>query len=109
MHNVEVPRSSLGDAIEFTVANSQSLAKLRSLLASNKLPFSDIDRHIDHFVIATCGNEIVGLAGIEVHGRDGLLRSVCVDANCRNKRLGSELCDLVEAHARNVGVTQLYL
>jgi amino-acid N-acetyltransferase len=82
---------------------------MQALLAANALPFEDIAAHLEHFVVACAVDGLIGVAGLEVHGRAGLLRSVCVKASARGQGLGQRLCDEVEARAAAAGLGELYL
>jgi phosphoglycolate phosphatase/AHBA synthesis associated protein len=52
---------------------------------------------------------VVGVAGLEVHGRDGLLRSVAVSPSLRRLGLGSALVDERLAEARKLGLEHVSL
>ena len=49
------------------------------------------------------------MAGLEVHGGAGLLRSVCVRSAARGQGLGPRLCDAIEDRAAAAGLGELYL
>jgi amino-acid N-acetyltransferase len=51
----------------------------------------------------------VGLVGLELHGRDALLRSLVVDPNSRTNGIGSQLVEHAENYARARGVDSIYL
>jgi len=52
---------------------------------------------------------VVGAVGLEIHGEDGLLRSLVVDPEVRGGGLGLRLVDALEAAAADRGLTNLYL
>lgn len=86
------------------------LTDLTDLLQSAKLPHADLTAaHLDHFVLRREGNVLVGAVGLEVVGRDALLRSLVVHPEHQNRGLGQELVRAVEAHGRSAGVTTIYL
>lgn len=59
-----------------------------SFIASCELPTDGIDEQFGNaYVIAEAGSGLVGLAGVEVYGRYGLLRSVAVLPALRNAGL----------------------
>jgi len=93
----------------YGMSGKQALETIRALLAENALPATDIDGHIEHFVTAHDGDRLVGVIGIEVHGDDGLLRSLCVNPRYRKRGIAKRLCELAESHARNVGLLSLFL
>lgn len=61
------------------------------------------------YVAAEDEGEIVGLAGIEVHGVHGLLRSVAVAPSRRAAGLGAELVHNRIQWAREQGIESIYL
>jgi amino-acid N-acetyltransferase len=90
-------------------ATPADLDSVQALLAANALPFEDIAGHLEHFVVARGADGLVGVAGLEVHGTAGLLRSVCVSPSVRGLGLGQRLCDEIEERAAAVGLGELYL
>lgn len=97
------------ESITFSVACRNDLPKVRALLLEDGLPDEDIDEHIDHFMLAWDNGKLVGTVGMELPGSDGLLRSLCVHSNYRNRGIASGLCSRIEAYSRNAGVRRLYL
>jgi amino-acid N-acetyltransferase len=86
------------------------LTALKALLDSNALPSSDLtEQHLEHFIILAQSSRVVGAVGLEVHGESALLRSLAVDTMNRGEGLGARLLELIEAHAQECGVRQLYL
>ena len=61
------------------------------------------------FVVAQAGDDIVGVAGLEVCCDNALLRSVAVAPDWRSRGLGRQLVTRVIAEAEARGVRALYL
>ena len=83
------------------------------LLSAADLPVEDLTAAmLDTFVVAT-GREdcavVVGVAGLEIHDSNALLRSLAVAPGHRSRGLGARLVEAVENEARSRGVTALYL
>ena len=97
------------DGLTWTVASPDDIPRVRPLLAANGLPDTDVGEHIDHFVLAWDRHTLVATVGVELLGNDGLLRSLCVRSDFRGRGIAAALCKRVEAYARNVGVSRLYL
>lgn len=95
--------------IDIREAESEDLGRIEDLLESADLPSEDVRTAPATFVLAESDGTLVGAGGVEVHGADGLLRSVVVDESVRGDGLGSTLCDELEARAREAGVDTLYL
>jgi len=79
------------------------------LVASAGLPTSGVEIGSAEFVVAEYGGRIVGVAGLETYGTDGLLRSVAVAEDWRGHGLGGELTRAILESARRRGLTDLYL
>jgi amino-acid N-acetyltransferase len=79
-----------------------------ALLAESGLPVAGVAEWFDRFVVADEGGDIVGVAGLEVHGVDGLLRSVAVRADHRGSGLGGALTEEVIARSGD-GLKSIYL
>jgi len=97
------------DSIHFSMASRNDLLKIQKILSVNGLPEKDVGEHIDHFMLAWDNGTLVATVGAELLENDGLLRSLSVHLNYRNRGIASELCNRIEAYARNAGVKRLYL
>jgi len=95
--------------ITISRGGSEHLTVIRSMLAANDLPHEDVAAHVENFLLAWSGPDLVGTVGIELLGSDGLLRSLCVAPRFRNRGLAAKLSRSAEALARNEGVRRLYL
>lgn len=80
-----------------------------ALLASCGLPHVDVAAHLRHFTIARDGIRVVGVIGLEVHGTDGLLRSLAVAADRRGQGVARRLYATLIRDARRLGITRLFL
>ena len=93
-------------------AAAGDLAAAEALLARCALPLAGLaDQFPAGYVVADNGS-MVGLAGLEVHGEHGLLRSVAVDPGAREPRprgLGRALVEDRLAHARALGLASVFL
>ena len=82
---------------------------IRDLLIRNDLPVSDLDASGVRFIVAENEGVIAGVAGLEVYGADGLLRSVAVLPEGKNQGIGTQLVDQVIVEARRIGIESLHL
>ena len=98
-----------GAHVRLEPADESDLSYVETLLAENDLPWRDVRSKRDCFYLAVCGDERVGVGGIEVYGTDGLLRSVVVDRSAREDGVGKRLCAALEQRASAAGVDTLYL
>ena len=81
-----------------------------ALLQAANLPTEDLtDSHLKHFFIVGRPEAALGLIGLELFGRDALLRSLVVDPQARAAGIGSRLVAHAEAYARSCGVDSIYL
>lgn len=93
-------------------AAAADLADALALLAAAGLPADGVEAHFPaRFVVARDGaaGALVALAGVEVYGEAGLLRSVAVSERARGKGLGQAVAAAAVEAARREGVRELYL
>lgn len=73
-------------------ASKDDLCATRDLLAECNLPLDDVDIFLERgYCVAVSQENVVGAAGIEVHGCHGLLRSVAVSPAWRGQTVGGAL------------------
>jgi len=84
-------------------------AAIGALLRAADLPAEDFADHLAHFLVARRGDTVLGAVGLELHGRDALLRSLVVAPAARGRGLGGRLVDRLAAAARRRGARRFYL
>ncbi|MGH8196733.1 MAG: arsenic resistance N-acetyltransferase ArsN2 [Steroidobacteraceae bacterium] len=92
------------------ITQRPSRAAIVALLEGANLPTADLtDGHLEHFF--SIGPRIApfGLVGLEIHGKDALLRSLVIAPDCRAAGAGSALVEHAEDYARTHGVAAIYL
>jgi len=90
-------------------ATIADLPDIEELLDDSALPLAGVRDHLEHFFIAREGTILIGTVGLELYGREGLLRSLAVRPSERSKGTGSALTREVMAEARRLGVRRLIL
>ena len=81
-----------------------------ALLEAEGLPASDLtEAHLQHFFFTGTDGTPSALVGLEIYGRDALLRSLVVSAAARTQGLGSALVLHAEQYAAAREVRALYL
>lgn len=80
-----------------------------ALLAAEKLPVDDLPETLDNFVVATDGETLTGVAGLEIYGQYGLLRSLAVDKAYRDKGIANNLLAQIEGLAKTEKLSAIYL
>ncbi|MEJ7732874.1 MAG: arsenic resistance N-acetyltransferase ArsN2 [Polyangiaceae bacterium] len=91
-------------------AVASDLAAVRRLLDFAELPDAGVETAFpDGYCVARDGDTLVAVAGLEAHGRVGLLRSVAVTRTHRGHALARRLVDDRMAHARALGLQAVYL
>lgn|GEM_PF-10013 len=82
---------------------------VEALLRACALPIDGAADHLADFVVADDDGRLVAVAGLELHGPDGLLRSVAVSPEARGAGIGGAIVAAVEGLARGRGVHRLHL
>ncbi|WP_254532900.1 arsenic resistance N-acetyltransferase ArsN2 [Natrinema gelatinilyticum] len=90
-------------------ADGDDIERIKSVLDANELPSQDVRDTEPCFFLAYANTECVGTGGVEIHGSNGLLRSVVITESNRGQGYGAALCDSLEEYARTNGVETLYL
>lgn len=95
---------------EIAPARSSDLATVLALLEAAGLPTSGVvDDFPGGYVVAHAGGALIAAAGLEVHGNDGLLRSVVVVPVHRSTGLAQKLVVRLLDSARARGLDVVYL
>jgi amino-acid N-acetyltransferase len=91
-------------------ARTHDLRGALELLGRSELTDQDVSQGWGHyFVVREDDGRVVGVAGLELHGEDGLLRSVAVDPDYRGQGLAASLLEAVIQRAERVGLRSIYL
>lgn len=96
-------------AVSIRPARKEDEAAIQGLLRLAELPSEDVSEHLETFLVAVVGGEIVGTVGLEVTGSSGLLRSLAVAVPLRGIGLGKLLYGEIVEKARSLGIQRLGL
>jgi amino-acid N-acetyltransferase len=95
--------------MQVTNATAQNRNEIISLLQANKLPTEDLPVSLIDFYIATDEGKVIGLIGMERYGHYGLLRSMVVHPDYRNRQIAEALVKKLEEQAIASGINDMYL
>jgi amino-acid N-acetyltransferase len=91
-------------------AGAADLERARALVGACELPLQGVeDQFGDRYVLAERDGTLIGVAGVEVFGAYGLLRSVAVARDARSAGVGADLVRDRLEWSRRQGLTALYL
>ena len=79
------------------------------LLERESLPVEDIPTQLPDFFVIEDEGRIVATIGLEIYGKEGLLRSLVVEREFRNKSLATALLNQLLFHAGEKGIRKLFL
>ena len=85
------------------------LSEVRLLIDESQLNPDGLEQHFSHFLKLILDDDMVAVAGLEVYGQIGLLRSVAVIDEYRNSGLGRGLTKAIINKARAMGIVDLYV
>ena len=96
--------------LQAEAARPHDLRGALALLARAELPQQDVAERWGHsFVVREDDGRVVAMAGLEVHGAYGLLRSVAVEPDYRRQGLAAALVDAAMERARLLELHAVYL
>lgn len=98
------------NTVELRPAESSDREYIEELLAENGLPTSDLDSaYSSLFVCESAEDGRVGVGGLEVEGRAGLLRSVAVEESAHGGGYGTTICEQLLDRARIDDLNAVFL
>jgi len=95
--------------MKFKQAGAGDLKAIRQLLLKTSLPVEDVDDHLNNFIVAQDGENIIGVVGMQLFGPDVLLRSLAVDPKFRGQGVARELSRRIVALAQEHAGKDFYL
>jgi amino-acid N-acetyltransferase len=90
-------------------ATTADFEEVEGLLIACNLPSDDIAKHFGNFIVHEEEGVIIGVGGLEVHGTDGLVRSIAVKPASQGKGIGKSLYNSIENRAFELGIDALYM
>ena len=90
-------------------ATNQQRKLILSLLESEGLPVKDLPDSLNNFLVSLNGPNIIGVIGLERYDNYGLLRSLVVDKNYRNKDIAAALVSKLEKLADSLELDSIFL
>ena len=85
------------------------LPAVEAFLTEHHLPTAGLGTDRSGLLLVEDQGHLIGTAGLEVHGRHGLLRSVAVAPAYRAQGIAGQLVAQAADYARQLGLTDLYL
>ncbi len=95
--------------VKINKADPEAYATVLALLKAAGLPTEDISKDLENFWIAKTAGNAIGVIGMDLYAPYGLLRSMTVLPEYRNKGIASRLVDQVEQLAKKLDLSELYL
>jgi amino-acid N-acetyltransferase len=103
-------------AIIIRLAKPSDLLDIKRLLVKANVNSEGIDKHLERFIVVenqinnrTADKRIIGTAGMECWGKDGLLRSLVMESESWTAQVGMDLVKVIMALARNEKLERLFL
>jgi len=100
---------TIQQSITFSFAHPGDKGQICRLLSECDLPTLYIHRYLKSFMVAKAVKKIVGVVGVEIYGRIGLFRSLCVDEAYRGRGIAKMLNEKLLAYVRTRKIRRLYL
>jgi N-acetylglutamate synthase-like GNAT family acetyltransferase len=91
-------------------ASEKDLLPIQRLLAKAGLQEGAMEDHLKDFLVVENENhQVIGTVGVECFGKEGLLRSLVIDAPNWTSYRSLEFLQVALAHAKEKGVETVYL
>ncbi|WP_345462392.1 arsenic resistance N-acetyltransferase ArsN2 [Deinococcus carri] len=90
-------------------AVSADLPRIEALLMALNLPVAGVAEYLEGMRVAEQDASLLGVAGLETHGRVGLLRSVAALPSARRQGVAARLVGEVLDQARHLDLEEVYL
>jgi len=89
--------------------SNDDLSLVTDLLKSFCLPVSDLEIAPVKFFGIKGNRNLIASGGLEIYGKNAILRSVAIDKNYQGRGLGIRLTHYIEAKAAELGIKRLFL
>ncbi|HSJ05907.1 MAG TPA: arsenic resistance N-acetyltransferase ArsN2 [Longimicrobiales bacterium] len=98
-------------AAEIRRAGASELVEVATLLEAAELPVEGVEACLRAGLVwvAEADGRVMGSAALEIHGEDGLIRSVAVDPGMQGRGTGRALVQRALGGAADAGVRRVYL
>ena len=106
---VNPAQAAVNDRIMLIEQAKNQRDDIAAILSAHKLPADDLPKKLDNFLLARESKKLIGIIGLEIYGAYGLLRSLVVIPEYRNKGIACELIERLERLAALKGLRELYL
>jgi len=90
-------------------ARPEDLAAGLELIRRAELPDTDVAERFGNYFVVRDEGRVVGIGGLEVHGDDGLVRSLAVESAFRRQGIGRLLVEAALGLARINQLSAVYL
>ncbi|MES2047284.1 MAG: GNAT family N-acetyltransferase [Pseudomonadota bacterium] len=105
----EITPTNQMNILVFEDTSMLDVPDIEALLLKAKLSIVGVRRHIAHFRLGKLGGKLVAVAGLEIYGKQALLRSIAVDTEQRNQAYGKQIVRDLCHSAQRLGVHDVYL
>ncbi len=95
--------------VQLRPAAASDLPGILQLLRARGLPIDGAVEHLDDFIVAADGLDLLGAIGLERYGPIGLLRSLVVAERAASHGMGGDLVRALLVRARASGIEELNL
>lgn len=93
----------------FRGARDADWPAVERLLGASALPVDGARAHLDAFIVALDGDDLIGCVGAEIYGAEALLRSLAVREDRRGAGLGDALTERMLAALKTRDVKRVAL
>jgi len=91
------------------LAVASDLSEILALLSAVRLPTAGVGDHLENFLVLEVDGRVAGTVGLELYGREALLRSLAVTPERQGRGWGSALSQAIVERAESLSVEEIIL
>lgn len=95
--------------IVISKSSSQNLMAIKEMLEKDGLPTNDLEEKNVMLFVGELDDSVIACIGLEVYDTIGLLRSLSVKNEFRNKGIGNKMTQYVYQYCKQHEISHLYL
>jgi amino-acid N-acetyltransferase len=104
-----VPAREIKSTGRIRGAQNTDIISIEALLHDLSLPTDGVRDHLTNFLVLEIDGSIIGAVGLEIYGKNALLRSLAISRGFQGMGFGKKLYQAIIERAKNHHIQKIYL